>query len=430
MKLFRSSPLPLLCVLAACESPTKPVFPEDAGTTKMDAGAMDAGNTMVDAAEDRPDAKVRDDAGGDSGFDAGPQFGLDTRLENLTCTAATLGDNPPTLLSATGCLKTEDPTQPVPALIPFELNAALWSDGSDKRRWMALPDGEMVTIGADGDLTFPIGTVMVKEFAYGAVRLETRLFAHYAALPGVVPPTSGWRGFSYKWRPDGSDAELVPDGPTLPFDVTVGNETKTWKIPTREECMTCHNAAVGRTIGPEIGQLNRDYAYPTGRTDNQLSTLSHIGVLGALAPLSTLGKLFPYTDETASLDARARAYLHVNCAMCHQKNPPPGFNGPGEGPDDFRVSKKLSEMGICEVSPSIAASIPEFGLTADKARILAPGDHENSILWQRMNVRWDGTPEDVKGKRQMPPIATRSRDEIGITLIRDWIESYATTCSL
>ncbi len=431
LKLFRTAPLSLLCLLASCESPPKPDFSEDdaGGGSMMDAGGKDGGLAMPDAGMLEVDAGGQVDAGYDAGFDAGPMFGLDARLENLTCTALALGDNPPALLSATGCLKADDPTQPVPALIPFELNSELWSDGSDKRRWMGLPDGTTVTIGADGDLAFPIGTIMVKEFAYENVRLETRLFVHHPVVPATVPPTGQWKGYSYKWRADGSDAELVPDGDTMPFDVMVGNKAKSWKIPTRMECITCHNPAVGQTIGPEIGQLNRDYTYPNGRTDNQLTTLSHIGVLGPLGPVSTLSKLASYKDETADLDARARAYLHINCSICHRKNPPPGFSGPGEGPDEFRAGKALSEMGICNTPPSIPAAITDLGMSPD-SKILFPGEHEKSVFWKRMTVRRsaDSNP-DPAGARQMPPIATRLRDEAGIELIKNWIETYATTCT-
>src|SRR5688500_3828443 len=127
LRLFRSSPLVLLCVLAGCETPTRPNFSDDASATETkDSGTKDAG-PMADGGRDLPDAST--DAGKDAGVDAGPMPGLDARLENLTCTAAMLGDPPPALLSATGCLQADAPSQPVPALIPFELNAALWSDG-------------------------------------------------------------------------------------------------------------------------------------------------------------------------------------------------------------------------------------------------------------------------------------------------------------
>src|SRR5688572_17060916 len=97
LKLVRTAPLPLLLALVACETPSDRSFSDDAGDKLRDA-SVDMDGASEDAGKDRKDASMMDvDAGVDSGFDAGPQFGLDTRIENLTCTATTLGDNPPTL---------------------------------------------------------------------------------------------------------------------------------------------------------------------------------------------------------------------------------------------------------------------------------------------------------------------------------------------
>lgn len=430
LKLYRAAALPLLCLLASCESPTKPTFDdEDAG------GGLDAGNggavgmdgSIADTGVMQPDAQGNSDAG-DAGSDAGaPPWGLDSRLENPTCHAEALGEDPPTLLSATGCVKADAPSEPIAALIPFTLNSPLWSDQAEKRRWVALPDGEAATLGPDGDIVFPIGTIMVKEFRLGNVRLETRFLVHYPVDHDGGPQTGQWRGFSYQWKADQSDAELVAEGATTPFPVAGTN--KDWLIPTRDECGTCHNLSVTGTIGPEIGQLNRDFTYPNGRTANQLTTLSHIGVLPPLADPATLTKLADYTDVSADLDSRARAYLHVNCSFCHRKNPEPGgISGPGGGPDEFRVTKSLAQMGICNATPTNGTAVTNLGMDPGTAKLLAPSDHENSVLWQRMNARRSEAPENTAGQHQMPPIATRLRDNDGVELIQQWIETIVTSC--
>lgn len=168
-------------------------------------------------------------------------------------------------LSQTGCFDEDDPTIPDEALIPYALNAPFWSDGADKRRWMAIPDGENVEVESDGDLSFPIGTVLIKEFGLNGRRVETRLLMRHG--------TGAWGGYVYQWREDQSDADLVSGA------VDLDMETFTWHIPTRGECAFCHTTAAGGSLGPEARQLDRDYDYALG-TFNQLDTLRYIGLLG------------------------------------------------------------------------------------------------------------------------------------------------------
>src|SRR5690606_35703894 len=74
-------------------------------------------------------------------------------------------------------------TVPGPELIPFELNSPLWTDAADKQRFMVLPPGTSITIGAEGELVFPLGTILLKEFGsqrfdgagWQSRRVETRV---------------------------------------------------------------------------------------------------------------------------------------------------------------------------------------------------------------------------------------------------------------
>ena len=78
----------------------------------------------------------------------------------------------------------------------------------DKLRWIAVPAGK-ITFSPTGEWHFPAGTVFVKNFdlpmdaAHPEVkrRLETRLL--------VRDSQGGVYGVVYKWRPDGSDADLL-----------------------------------------------------------------------------------------------------------------------------------------------------------------------------------------------------------------------------
>ena len=228
--------------------------------------------------------------------------------------------NFPQRLSQSGCARNGDATMPALGLIPYGVNMELWSDGANKKRWMGVPDGEQITVNADGDFDFPRGTVLVKEFRLNQQPVETRWMVRHG--------DGQWAGYSFEWNNTGTDATLVPpEGKQKTF----GSQVSTY--PSRSQCLSCHTDAAGRTLGLEVAQLNGDHHYPqTGLDGNQLETLEFIGMFDAPLPdaPARLDALPHLDDAGASREDRARAYLHANCAMCHRPN------GPGQGPEDFR----------------------------------------------------------------------------------------------
>lgn len=411
-----------MLLASACSDSDAPRHEDDAGRDE-DAGAvpMDAGSGL-DAAMD---ATAPMDAGDtDAAEDAAvaPMLGLDARPENTTCLAPKLGEDMPAKLSETGCFDAQDPKIPLPALIPFDLNAALWSDSASKHRWMALPEGGTIALDDDGDFLFPPGTMLIKEFRLEGRLLETRFMVHHPASDEPLddagtPSEPQWIGYTYQWNEAQTDAELVPDGPTTPFDIDgAGPSDETWQVPNRTECMTCHTKVANFSLGPEIGQLNRDLTYPaTGRTANQLLTLESIGVLAEplAGPLNTLLRFEPYENNPeASVNDMARSYLHVNCSMCHRK-PGENFGAAGSAPDDFRATIPFDQMGICDVNPTGGAAAGLM-MDLDTAKILAPNDPENSLFWRRMSSR---------PNFQMPPIGSKKVDELGKNLLESWIKT-------
>ncbi len=296
----------------------------------------------------------------------------------------------PVRLSETGCVDRANPRLPAPSLLPYAPRAMLWSDGASKERFVALPDGATVTARADGDLEFPRGTVLVKHFENGTTRLETRLYVHH--MDGV------WAGYSYAWNEAQTDAELLPAGEVR----TVRGVT--WAYPSRSDCNRCHTEAAGFALGLELGQLDHALRYgATNRTANQLATWEHLGLFAAPLPNPRAPALAdPFGG--ADLEARARAYLHANCASCHQPN------GGARGDVDLRASTPLSRTGLCDVRPQTDT----LGLT--DARLLAPGRPEGSTLLARMRAT-DG--------RRMPPLASRLIDDDGAALVEAWIRSRA-----
>lgn len=308
-------------------------------------------------------------------------------------TSSTTGANTfPQLLSETGCFDPADPTQSLPGVIPYTVNATLWSDGATKRRWMALPDGEQIQIGADGDWHFPVGSVLIKEFSSKGRPFETRLFIRHS--------DGDWAGYSYEWNDAGTDAKLLPAGKTKQI-----NTDLTWTFPSPAQCLQCHTTTAGDTLGPENTQLNGDFHYPSsGLTANQLLTLDHIGLLQGGLPTAPadLQALSDISDLTRPVTLRARSYLHANCSFCHR----PGGLTPAQ--EDFRYSVSIDAMNSCNLPPLL----DDFGLL--DALLLYPGNPSKSIISLRMHA--------LDGKR-MPPIGTDIVDTVAASVIDAWISA-------
>lgn len=298
----------------------------------------------------------------------------------------------PKTLTATGCFDPADATKLSAALIPYDVNSPLWSDGARKERFFAIPDGKKIDVDPDGDLELPEGSVAVKTFFLGDKRVETRLFVHHE--------DGGWGGYTYEWNDAQTDATLLATNKTK----RVGD--RDWYFPSRGECFRCHTEGAGRTLGLEIGQLNGDFVYTsTSRRSNQVETLAHLEMFST--PQSRAGKVIPKpTDEAISVNDRARAYLHSNCSICHR----PG--GISQGGMDFRYDTPFREMKICNVDPSHGT------LDVAGAKILAAGDPAKSIMSLRTHAA---------EKNRMPPVASRIVDDEGTKLLDEWIRE-TTTC--
>ncbi|MDB4929692.1 MAG: hypothetical protein JWM10_2176, partial [Myxococcaceae bacterium] len=302
-------------------------------------------------------------------------------------------DRVPRSLRDTGCVDATNPLLPSEGSIPYAPRAPFWSDGADKDRYMALPEGGQITVGADGDWQFPDGTVLVKHFSLGGRRIETRLFVHH--LDG------SWRGYTYRWNDAQTDAALLDGSEVreLPGGVR-------WHYPSRAECLQCHSEAAGRSLGLETAQLDGPLRYAaTGRVANQLATLEHLGLF-VTPPPATRPAAYPDPYADGPDEPRARAWLHTNCSQCHR----PG--GIGRGALDLRFGTALAMTGTCDVAPTTG----NLGLA--NARVIAPGDPSRSVLHARIAAT------DL---HRMPPISSGVVDAAGVALVDRWIRSL-TRC--
>jgi uncharacterized repeat protein (TIGR03806 family) len=324
------------------------------------------------------------------------KHGMSRRFLGVTLAVTADPADLPPLLSQTGAFASVADLTPNRGLIPYEVNSPLWSDGAAKRRWIALPGDSRIGFSPTGEWTFPAGTVFVKHFEMEGRRLETRFLV-------VGEKRSGY-GATYKWRADGTDAELLADG--LTEDVMVGGRKLKWTYPSRNDCLACHTTNAGLVLGVKTRQLNGDFRYPeTGITSNQLRTLSRLDMFRNPpkdGDVARLDRLVAIADKGASPEQRVRSYLDANCAHCHRP-------GGARGLFDARFDVPLGRQNI--VNGEVAAA----DLAVPGAKLVAPGDPAMSMLYQRMNRRRDVF--------NMPPLATHQIDQEAVGVVAQWIKS-------
>lgn len=298
----------------------------------------------------------------------------------------------PDNLSQTGCVQAGDPSKPAIGLIPYDINVPFWSDGASKERYLALPNQSTVKTLANGDVEYPAGTVLMKHFRLANQLVETRLLMYHGAF---------WRGYSYRWNSAQTEATKVLVSTTA----TVNNQS--WLFPSSAQCNQCHTDVAVNVLGPELSQLNRDFLYlSTQRTANQLDTWQHVALFNpALTTAERQRRMPASNDNSASIEQRARAYLHSNCAHCHQPSGPTSVNL------DLRFERTLAQTNTCNVSPSAG------DLGVSNARRIAPGEASRSVLVLRME-RLDHV--------RMPPLSSFVVDAEGVNLIKSWINSLAS----
>ncbi len=309
--------------------------------------------------------------------------GLSARASIAGC--AVNPNMPPARVMLTGCFTLASAGKPVShaGLVPYDVNAELWSDGTKKRRWIALPDGAAMTQGANGGWVGPAGTMMVKEFAIETTPgdastrkvIETRFW--------VNDPTTGWMGITYRWRQDGLDADVLSDQAVTSAWPLANGGTYNHYYPSRTQCRSCHHSSHGPILGLRSEQLTRMFDY-NGVIAEQLSTLSQLGI----APTTTGTPLPSPYDPRETPTNRVRAYMAANCAHCH--------NASYISIKDLRFTTPLAQTRLCEV--------------------IVPGDPTNSRVHQLVTQR-----------PGMPALGSLIVDPLAAELVSTWI-TQMTSC--
>jgi hypothetical protein len=263
----------------------------------------------------------------------------------------------------------------------YEPAFALWSDGADKRRWVALPEGASIDTSHPDDWSFPIGTKFWKEFSLAGRRIETRLLVKFG------PSDRDWAGAAYVWDDEQRDATLAPVG-------LKAADGAAYDVPSAAECNGCHGGRKSHVLGFSAVQL----AEP--RLPLTLHQLRDEGRLST--PLSR-EPMFAGSD----LERNALGYLHANCAHCHNRARP----ARGDGPRCYDPERSL-DFSLPSAPSSDAREMP--AVTSSVPRFVTPGEPDASRLLTLVSRR--------SGFLHMPPLASRRVDSDGVRTLRAWIE--------
>lgn len=266
----------------------------------------------------------------------------------------------------------------------FELASTLFTDYADKQRIILLPKGQKIKAVDNGLLDFPEGTIIAKTFFYspllssrgeGIFLLETRL---------LIKNKSQWNAATYQWNAEQDEAFLLIDGATIPVSFVDDNgndRTTNYKIPSKMDCISCHRHSNQLLpIGPKLRNMNI-VVNREGKEVNQLEYLQNKKKLDIML-VESVQESIDYRNINLPLAKRARMYLDINCAHCHNPN------------------------GI--------AYMTQLDLRNETAI------HETGIWFKQGKIAHRIT---VQGELHMPKIGTTIPDKRGVKLILDYLQN-------
>jgi uncharacterized repeat protein (TIGR03806 family) len=309
----------------------------------------------------------------------------------------------PRTLSESGLFASLAEQRPAPGVVAYSINAEPWMDHAVAERWVAIP--QTLTIQTqEAAWAFPKDSVLVKTLSLdgkpGAPSTRRRVETQILHFDGL-----DWQPYTYQWNEEQTDAVLVgASGAERVFDIPDSNapggaRRQTWRFSSRAECQRCHNKWSGPPLGFQTHQLNQKQDHG-GEYVSQLDVLAQLRVLAQPISPDKRPQLADPQDASADRDARARAYLHVNCAHCHRLHA------------GSAVLSKMSYDLPLDQTDMVGARPTQGAFGVHGAQVIAPGDPFRSILWYRMAKLGNG---------RMPHLGSNEIDRSGLDLIYEWI---------
>lgn len=342
-------------------------------------------------------------------FDEGRIYGLE---QNDT---ASQQQEFPVLLSKTGLFQDTAKQTPSSGVVPFDINEPMWNDAAEAKRFLAVPSADPIIVlpktrrmkesSLREKMKFPLNSVLARTVTLNDdqnrnLKLETQIL-HFNG--------KDWKPYTYVWNTSQTDARLAPaEGTKLNLaDYGEFAERQSWNVHSRSECVRCHNAWVGGTLAFTVPQLSCESSESSTDQLQQFAKDKRItGPLNSQAKgiprtnVQAFERMVSSTDESASLDARARSYLAVNCSHCHQKG------AGGTATIDLRHEATAGQM------KTIGADPVQGTFQIADAAIVKPGDPYRSVLLYRTAC---------SGRGRMPHIGAKMVDVDGVNMLRQWI---------
>ncbi len=297
--------------------------------------------------------------------------------------------------------------EPVGGIIPYDLNSPLFSDYTEKLRFVRLPVGQNAQYSEHDAFEFPVGTIIAKTFAYPVDERDASLGRRLLETRILKREAEGWIGLPYIWNREQTEATLDVAGELVDthwIDAKGQERTNSYIIPNSNQCKGCHKQGDSfQPLGPKARHLNRDFAYPKG-TENQLVHWTRNKALAGAPDPNVAPRAPVWNDpDSGTLDARARAWLEINCAHCHNPIGP----ARNSGLDLTASQKSPTQWGVFKTP--VAAGRGTGGRDFD----IVPSDPDASILMFRMTSIDPGI--------MMPELGKRMVHEEGVELVRQWI---------
>ena len=321
--------------------------------------------------------------------------------------AISLNASPRKLLSDYNFFENIEKQIPNENIIPYHIASPLFSDYTYKFRFISMPDGQLAQYNHDEVFNFPVGTKIIKTFAYpiddrdlskGFQFLETRL---------LIKNENGWFPLSYIWNENQNDAELKYIGKTINakwIDKNGIEQSNRYRVPNINQCGSCHNLnKVIMPIGPKGRNLDITFFYPDGES-NQIDYWERSKKLENI-PDNRKNPTAVWDDVSETIGNRARAYLDINCAHCHREGGSAGNSG-------FYLSlEERNNTSLGFMKKPVAAGRGSGGLKY----VIEPGNSKESILLYRMASTDQGV--------MMPELSRNMKHNEAIPLIEKWINS-------
>ncbi len=327
--------------------------------------------------------------------------------------ALILAEKPAKKLSDYGFFNDAGGRSPNARVLPYDLNNPLFTDYALKFRYVYVPnDVSPAPYQEATALNFPVGSALIKTFAYPADLAKQEENIRFVETRLLVHKKDGWKAYPYVWNEEQTEAYLKVAGKRLEISVTMKNgEEKLiqYAVPNINQCKGCHvNAKKKFTpIGPKIRNLNKDFHYEQVGTVNQLEHLRSVGYIGGGPErASEMPRVpNPFDASDGDLNSRARSYLDANCAHCHARGRPADTSGLYLN----YLEEKEVQWGVNK--PPVAAGGGSGGLDVD----IKTGAPDQSILIYRMKSLNPGA--------MMPELGRSVVDEEGVALIEEFIRN-------